>query len=408
MTYRIELRKDEELRNHWILGVLLLFSALLLVACGTNSKDDVLKKTSNKWTTSKGYELDATMDIKTGAEPRTYDVNVWHTKPDFYRVSVNQQGEDSSQMIIRNEDGVFVVTPSLKKTYKFQSDWPKQNSQGYLIGALAEDLKADKNAKMTESDKAYVFETKTRNNHSKMLPYQQIYIDKKTLLPTKASILNDAKEEQVLITFKKISIGTARKSSEYAVEDFTKKDTADTKATNSTEKSSDQAKEQQGSTDTNKNDTVSQDSSDPTSDPTFQEGSDTASKDNKDTANKEATGAEIDSKDFQTHYPVLKWDNVKLVDEKTVSTDERTRTILTFDGDKAFTVIEEPVATENHLYIPVFSPGDPADLGFTIGAITDKSISWEKNGVSFFIATNSLSREEMVEVATSMVNGEIK
>lgn len=78
-------------------------------------KGSSFEKTSNKWTETKGYDLTAQMEIKSGAEPRTYDVNVWHTKPDFYRVAVAQQGEKDSQMIIRNEDGVFVVTPSMKK-----------------------------------------------------------------------------------------------------------------------------------------------------------------------------------------------------------------------------------------------------------------------------------------------------
>ncbi|MBO1912186.1 outer membrane lipoprotein carrier protein LolA, partial [Microvirga sp. 3-52] len=122
-----------------IFSLLVVVIAIVLTACGTPSKDNVTKKLSDKWNDSKGYELQATMEIKTGAEPRLYDVDVWHTKPDFYRVNVSQSGKDESQMIVRNEDGVFVVTPSLGKTYKFQSDWPAQNSQAYLIGALSED-----------------------------------------------------------------------------------------------------------------------------------------------------------------------------------------------------------------------------------------------------------------------------
>ena len=143
---------------------------------------------------------------------------VWHTKPAFYRVHVTQDGKEDSQMIVRNEEGVFVVTPSLGKTYKFQSDWPAQNSQAYLIGALSEDIKADKNATMTEKDKMYVFETATRNNHKKVLPTQQIHIDKKTLLPTYVSVLDENKEEKIRITFKKITLGYERKASDYAVD----------------------------------------------------------------------------------------------------------------------------------------------------------------------------------------------
>jgi len=83
------------------------------------------------------------------------------------------------------------------------------------------------------------------------------------------------------------------------------------------------------------------------------------------------------------------------------------RVILTFEGEKAFTVMQQPVMKENSM-LPVSSPGDPVDLGFTIGAITDTSISWEKDGVEFFVASSKLTREEMIEVATSMTISSMK
>ena len=101
--------------------LLLLIMVLLgLSACGEATQEDVVKKVSNKWADTKGYELDAEMTIQTGGDPRVFDVNVWHTKPDYYRVKVTQNGEDVSQMIVRNKDGVFVVTPALKKTITYQ------------------------------------------------------------------------------------------------------------------------------------------------------------------------------------------------------------------------------------------------------------------------------------------------
>ena len=62
----------------------------------------------------------------------------------------------------------------------------------------------------------------------------------------------------------------------------------------------------------------------------------------------------------------------------------------------------------DYVEIPVFAPGDPVDLGFAIGAVTDQSISWEKDGMSFFLASSSLSKEEMIEVASSMSVAEPK
>lgn len=69
--------------------------------------------------------------------------------------------------------------------------------------------------------------------------------------------------------------------------------------------------------------------------------------------------------------------------------------------------MQQPVTKESTM-LPVSTSGDPVDLGFTIGAITDTSISWEKDGVAFFVASSKLTREEMVEVATSMTISSMK
>nr|WP_233549476.1 outer membrane lipoprotein carrier protein LolA [Lysinibacillus yapensis] len=338
------------MRQKLTLVFVLLLGVLMLAACGEDSQEDVLQNLNDKWNDVKGYELDATMEIKTGAEPRIYDVNVWHTNPEFYRVKVTQQGEDVTQMIIRNKEGVFVVTPSLRKTYKFQSEWPKQNSQAYLIGALAEDLLADSNVTMEEDEKNYVFTAATRNNHKSIMPTQKIVVNKKTMLPTSVSVLNEAQEEQMLISFKNIDLGMQHKESEYAVENFS--------PSNGDEKAS--------------------------------------------------ASAEVATTEFQTYYPSLNWDNTKLVDEEAVLNDGVERRILTFEGEKSFTLVQQPIVYEENSTLPVYAPGDPADLGFTIGAITENSISWEKDGLSFFIASDNLTQEEMMEVAASVTTGGLK
>jgi hypothetical protein len=264
-------------------------------------------------------------------------------------VKVSQTGEDVSQTIVRNKEGVFVITPTLGKTYKFQSDWPEKNSQAYLIGSLAKDIKADKESVMTENKNSYIFETKTRNSHQKMLPTQQIYISKKTLLPTKVSILNDQKEQQILITFDKITLGTSRNAADY--------------------------KADMPSEETTENETASTD---------------------------------VELPVFQTHYPSLQWEGVDMLEEKVVKNEKQERVILTYGGEKEFTIIQSPITKKSVDLVPVFAPGDPADLGFAIGAITDQSISWEQEGIQFFLASDSMTREEMMTVASSMTASDMK
>lgn len=370
--------KGESVGNRIVKWLVLFCTILLLSACGTDSQEKVLKKVNGKWAEANGYELNATMEIKSGGDPKKYDVTVWHTKPDFYRVEVVESGKDVSQMIVRNADGVFVVTPTLNKMYKFQSDWPKKNSQAYLIGALAEDLAQDKNLVMKEEDKAYIFEAATRNSYKNSMPHQVITVDKKTMLPTSVVIMNDVKEEQIRITFKNIKLGVQHAAKEYAVEQFTESD--ETKGEQATPPEKDK-KDNKDSKESNNNPNGNEE--------------------------KKAVSAEAENKEFQTHYPVVNLENTKMVEEKVMQEGGMDRVILTFDGDKPFTVMQQPVTKEAAM-LPVSSPGDPVDLGFTIGAITDTSISWEKDGVEFFVASSKLTREEMVQVATSMTIGSMK
>ena len=49
-----------------------------------------------------------------------------------------------------DDDGVYVLTPSLNKSFKFQSDWPYENSQIYLLNALIKDIEKDSKKEKTE------------------------------------------------------------------------------------------------------------------------------------------------------------------------------------------------------------------------------------------------------------------
>ncbi|PIC65099.1 sporulation protein [Sporosarcina sp. P13] len=347
-------------KQFWLLVVVAVM--LVLGGCGKPSKEDVMKKLSAKWNETKGYELNASMEIKTGAEPRVYDVEVWHTKPEFYKVNVTQSGNEESQMIVRNEEGVFVITPSIGKTYKFQSDWPAQNSQGYLIGTLAEDMKADKAATMEEKEKEYVFETATRNNHKTLLPTQKIHIDKKTLLPSKVTIHDETGAEKIAITFAKISLGVEHKVADYKVKEMEKP-----KAESDQAESDDKAKED-------------------------------------DSANEESTGEETD---YQTYYPAVNWEGTTLSDEQVMKTENGQRILMTFSGEKEYVVIQEPAAQPMN-QLPVSIEGDPVDLGFAVAALTEQSIQWEVDGVAFFVASDTLSKEELLTVANSMTVTEAK
>ena len=50
---------------------------------------------------------------------------------------------------------VYVVTPRINKSFKFQSDWPYNNSQVYLLSPLLEDINSDENRVFEEVTDGY-------------------------------------------------------------------------------------------------------------------------------------------------------------------------------------------------------------------------------------------------------------
>lgn len=51
---------------------------------------------------------------------------------------------------------MFVVTPSLNKSFKFQSEWPYNSSQSYILSSLLKDLENDSNVVFEEKDEKYI------------------------------------------------------------------------------------------------------------------------------------------------------------------------------------------------------------------------------------------------------------
>ena len=88
---------------------------------------------------------------------------------------------------------VFVVTPSLNKSFKFQSDWPYNNSQIYLLQPIIRDLKNDDELLFEENKDGYILTVKVTYDNDKKLNKQKIYLDKDLNL-TKVEVLDKTNE----------------------------------------------------------------------------------------------------------------------------------------------------------------------------------------------------------------------
>ena len=317
---------------------------LFLAGCGAKSQEDVVRDLEEKAKTMKGYKLEARMTLAMGSEPHEYEIEVWHNKPGYYRVFMKNAKPEQSQMILKNDEGVYVLTPALKKSFKFQSDWPDNTGQPYLYESLVKDILEDKNAKFKTTDDHYIFETKTRYHYQKMLPIQKVTFDRKSLAPVQVQVMDPDRNVMLAVKFSKTTF-----------------------------------------------------------DAPFDEGSFDLDRNMTGVQLEIPALSESKSEDFVVKIPMAELPGTQLVEEKEVKTDNGTRIVMTFDGEKSFTFMQEKVEVlETAGLSSTFVNGDPVDLGFAVGALTDHSLTWTVGDVEYMIASNDLTKEEMVMLARSI------
>ena len=89
---------------------LMLLGIIFITGCGKNSAESVFKDLTNKINKLNGYTLTGVLEVKNNNNTYTYDVSVSHMEKDKYRVSLVNQANNHEQVILRNDDGVFVIT----------------------------------------------------------------------------------------------------------------------------------------------------------------------------------------------------------------------------------------------------------------------------------------------------------
>ncbi|MGM8366596.1 LolA family protein [Virgibacillus sp. W0181] len=338
-------------RNNRLIVMISLGLILLLAACGEKSQESVVKKLEENVEAMDGYKAQAVMEMSTGQEEQKYEIDVWHKKENFYRVSLtNDKDEKGGQVILKNEDGVFVLTPALNKSFKFQTDWPDNSSQPYLYQSLVDDVLKDNEATFEATDSHYVFLTKTNYQSNNNLPYQEIYFDKKTYAPAMVKVLDKDKNALVEVTFSNFELDPSFKESDFKMDE---------------------------------------------------------SMDNKQEEANAPVMEDEQATTLEVIFP-LKTIGSELVEKKEVNLENGKRVILTFEGEKKFTLIQEKQDVVPTFSSPKEVKGDIVNLGHAIGALSENAIEWTNNGIDYYLASEELTKEELIEVAASVQGKEVK
>jgi len=325
--------------------IFLFLCFILITGCKKKDINNVIKSFSDDVTNSDSYHLNGKMTIKSDEEEFKYTFDVKYLKDDYYKVTLVNLSNNHEQVILKNSDAVYVITPSLNKSFKFQSSWPNNSSQSYLLSSLLKDINNDSTAKLETNNNESVIITKVNYPNNSELVKQKIYFDK-DLKIKKVSVYDQDNNERITTIFSKVDLKANSSKDEFKLDDYIKEP----------------------------------------------ENSD------------KCTGEKCDLKTSNILddiiYPLYLPNNTYLTGSEKIG-DAASRVILTFGGDKNFTIIEEASVVPSSFEVkPVF--GSPILLNDTLGVISDNSIRWTRGNVDYYLTSNDLSSSEMVVVASSM------
>ena len=98
--------------------------------------------------------------------------------------------------------------------------------------------------------------------------------------------------------------------------------------------------------------------------------------------------------------------NTFLSSQDKVSVSSGERVIMTFAGDYPFMLIQETVNSDGENVLSV--SGEPLQLCDTVGVIDESSITWINDDTLYYLVSNTLDKDQLIDVANSLTVASIQ
>lgn len=435
-------------RITWIAAIVISL-AVVLAGCGSKDAGSVVKQLDHVISKLESYQSTGTMTLNTGQEPQVYQVEVWFQDPHYYRISLTNDKKDITQIVLRNDEGVFVLTPHLNKSFRFQSDWPENQGQVYLYQSLVQSIMMDGDRQFTTEENNYVFDVMA-NYQNASLSRQKIWLDKKDYAPRHVEVLDANAKVMVVVDFNQFQFGkkfdkdsfdmqrnmtswnvqslpTAAQPNDGKTNAGTGEKAADGKASSTSApsskstdgKSSDADGKQTGANAANggTNGTKSTDGKTPEASGKPAGASPAAG--HTDTSGGKTTGASdkpasgsvqggtkagANEVSFGVIEPTYLPKGVTKQDVSEVTLGDNKGIMLRYSGAYNYT-LQEFQPKEQEMLGP---EGSWVDLGYTVGVMTGtekKTLVWTYDGIQYRLSSGDLAQPEMVKIAQSVQDG---
>lgn len=332
-----------------IIGVV-SFAVLILVGWrlffSQSRVDDQLK---NLNTVMEAYHMECNMEIGDGEDIRNFYVCIDFKDGDRenFRISLTDKDINQEQILLRNKDGVYVLTPVLNQVYTFKGDYPLNSPKPYLYHSFIKALESD--YEVDELGDGYLISYNVKYDNQPNWSRQEMKLSK-DLKPVWSYVYDVNNQIAVKVLFTKVDFAPTYEDDFFSV-------------------------------DANMN----------------------IAKENVST---DHVSTSIDDLPL---IPSITSSSSTLKEQTKIVEDGKTSYILTYEGDKSYTVFQTLVEShKEEAYQSITLEGNPLDMMYGIAYTKGKSLSYIYHDVSYEVYSNDLTVAEMVEIVTNMEREGVK
>lgn len=400
------------MRRIVLITAIMMLITVVASACGAKNADSVVKELDKVQNKLESYQAKGTMTLNTSQQPLEYKVEVWYQKDHYYRIALTNAKKDITQIVLRNDDGVFVLTPRLNKVFRFQSDWPDNQGQVYLYQTLLSSILLDQSRQFATENDSYVFDVMA-NYQNGSLARQKIWLNKEDFAPRQVEVSDTNAAVMVKVTFDEFNFDP--KFDKNAFDTQANLNASGTPSTSDQAGNTDKADNANNANGTDQQGTTS--STEPSKDNAAANGTEDQKGDTSSTGDKGVTDEQAEDQaddamtqplDFLELDPAYLPSGVAFKDAQEITFGGYPGIMQRYQGTYNFSIIQ----TQPKDVAASYTPGYMLDLGFTMGSISDgeeqQTLTWTYEGVEYRMTSADLPESEMVLIAQSMDEGATK
>lgn len=203
--------------------IALIAAGALLIGgfCFFKLKSSSLDKTLKAAKQVKNYEFVCNMEMLENDELKSYQVTSSYGSfddKDYYKVELYDKSLNQAQVIVRNDDGVFVLTPSLNQAFQFKSEWPLNSPKPYIYQSLLTFLEDNKPEKVKDG---YLVNGNMTYENDERVKTQEVKFDKE-LNPTYVTVYDEDGTEVIQLTTTSFKTNTELKKEDFSQDNIMK------------------------------------------------------------------------------------------------------------------------------------------------------------------------------------------